>query len=414
MPTFDRIERTLLHIGVFLAPLYAFRPTEFAFTFSDFVFCLLGLLMMARRKINTMPLQDITIVWMFANLCLLGGLYLSSIINGSATAALVACTQYFFAYVFLPFIIMGEEKTAISIAKTLIFSIMFILICGFIFAATGYNPDYTYISGSGRLASFYGDPNSLGIQLALIIPLVMYLWFSNNLSSPICLIIVVCIFIGLIMASSNSGIGSAVLGIGAFLLLAGSFRWLLQGALLGATLVMLAATIGYDYLPSVFQDRVLSAVESGDIDQAGTFNDRLELIIEASDMLDGSLLLGIGADQYREQSYWQAPVHSTYLLIWVEGGTIALFGWLLVLASIAFIGIRSYQYSSGGAQCAALVISILLIFMIVATTLPHLYMRFWIMPAFIAINLALSKGASLTASRGGRWSGAHLETRPYP
>ena len=394
----DRIQRSLLCIAVFLAPIQMFRPSEFSFTFSDFAFSLLGIMMIVRRQLTTVPLQDVTIVWMIANLFLLGGLYASSIINGAASASLVVCTQYFFAYVFLPFVIMSDEKMALLIAKTLVSSIMFILVCGFIFAATGYNPNFAYVSGSGRLTSFFGDPNYLALQLALTVPLVMYLWFSKNLSTLICFIIFVCIFIGLIMASSNSGIGSAALGVGVFLLFAGSIRWLLQGALLAATLVLAAATVGYDYLPEVFQKRVLSAVESGSLDQAGTFQDRMELIAEASDKLGGSLWLGMGTDQYREHSYWQAPVHNTYLLIWVEGGTIAIFGWLLILASIAFIGIRSYQYPRDGPRCAALVIAVLMIFMFVATTLPHLYQRFWIMPAFVAINLALAKRAASMAS----------------
>jgi O-antigen ligase len=393
----DRFERGLLCISVFLAPIQMFRPSEFSFTFSDFFFCLLGVMMIVRRKLNMAPLQDVTIIWVIANLMLIGGLYASSIINGSAAAALVVCTQYFFAYVFLSFIIMGDEERALLIAKTFVYAIMFIVVCGFGFVATGYDGGFAFITGSGRLTSFYSDANYLALQLALTLPLVMYLWFVRSFSSLTAIIMIICIFIGLILASSNSGIGAAVLGLGLFLLLAGSFQRLFQGMLLAGTLVVLASTVGYDHLPEVFQKRVLSALESGSIEQAGSFQGRLELIEEAVDKLDNSLFLGIGTDQYRERSSSQAPVHNTYLLIWVEGGTIAIFGFLLILASIGFVGIRSYQFGREGAQAGALVLSVLVIFIFVATTLPHLYQRFWIMPAFIAINLALVQKAAFAA-----------------
>ena len=394
----DRFERFLLCLGVFLAPMRELRPTEIAFTYSDLVFCVLGLLFVIRRRLATMPMQDVTIMWMLANLCLIGGLFVSSIINGSASASLVVCTQYFFAYAFLPFIVMRDEQTGLLLAKTLVFATLFMVVCGFIFVATGYTGDYLYVTGSGRLASFAGNPNDFALLIALCVPVLMYLWFTKSLSTLVCLITFTCFFIGLIMASSNSGIGSTALGVVAFLFLAGNVRWLIKGAAVAMLLIVGAATVGYDYLPEVFQRRVLSAFESGSIDQAGTYTGRMELIIEASDLLDGSLLLGIGADQYRVHSVQGEPVHNQYLLVWVEGGTIAIFGWLMIMATIALIGLRSYMLGRQGAQCAAMVLAISIIFAIVANTSPHLYARCWVIPAFIAIGLTLARRVSETTS----------------
>ena len=168
---------------------------------------------------------------------------------------------------------------------------------------------------------------------------------------------------------------------------------MIQGALVVCVAISAIFTVGYDYLPDVFKRRVLQGLESGSIEQAGTYEDRVELIIEALEKLDGSLLLGIGADQYREVSYWKAPVHNQYLLVWVEGGTIAIVGWMLILTTIVLVGVRSYQQRIG-ARGAAIVLAIALVFTLIANTTPHLYARSWILPVLLAMGLVLADRAT--------------------
>ena len=392
-----QIERNLLGIAVFLAPMRELRIANVNFIYSDLIFILVGGMLLVRRRLQIAPMQDVTIVWMVANICLIGGLFASSIVNGSATAALVVCTQYIFAYVFLPFIMIRDEQTALLLLKAAVFGCLFVVVSGFIFAATGYDNGFKYITGSGRLASFAGNPNDFAMMIALNTPLLMYLWFARALPGTLCLAIITCFFVALIMASSNSGIGATAVGMAAFLLFAGNIRLMVKGAMVAGLLVLAASTIGYDYLPEVFQQRVLAAFESGDIESAGTFKGRMHLIVEALDQLDGTLLLGFGADQYRERSYWHEPVHNQYLLVWVEGGTIALVGWLLILVSMAFIGIRSYQHH-GGSQAAALALATTIVISIIGTTSPHLYSRFWMVPLLVAIGLPLTRQATVATA----------------
>jgi O-antigen ligase len=386
----DKTERYLLMLAVFLAPLRDFRPTEIAITFSDLVFCLVGLLLLVRRRLSIKPMQDITLLWMLAVLLLVGGLFASSIVNGAPEASLVVCTQYFFAYAFVPFLIIQDDSArALLLVKTFVFSSLFVVVCGFIFAATGYDGGQTFITGSGRLASFTGNPNNLASQISLTMPLLLYLWFSRALPSMLCLCIFACLVVGLIMTSSNGGLASTMLAIGCFLLFAGNFRWMVQGALVVVVAISAVITVGYDYLPDVFKRRVLQGLESGSIEQAGTYEDRVELIVEALEKLGGSLVLGIGADQYRETSYWKAPVHNQYLLVWVEGGTIAIIGWMLILTTIALIGLRAYQQPIGS-RGAAIVLSMVTVFALIANTAPHLYARSWILPILLTMSVVLA------------------------
>ena len=390
----DRVERYILCIGVFLAPLSTVRPTDLAITYGDVAFAILGVMIIVRRRSSLTPLEDATILWMFAFLCLFGGLFVSSIVNGSAARSIVVCTQYFFAYAFLPFIILsGDEDKALLIAKTYVFSIFFISICGFIFAATGYDGNQRYITGAGRLSSLSGNPNGLASQIALTMPILIYLWFSRLLPMIVCICIFVSLIIALIMTSSNGGLASTALGIAAFLLLTGNFRWFFNGAVVVTLAIVLTATVGRDYLPEVFERRVLGAFESGSLQRAGTYEDRMELNIEASDWLEETIVLGLGADQFRERSRMGEPVHNQYLIVWIEGGAIAFFGWLLILTTVLIVGVRGYN-KTNGQTAAATVLSVTAVLAIVANTNPHLYARSYILPIFVAMGLVLAKKAS--------------------
>jgi hypothetical protein len=81
-------------------------------------------MMVVRRRLQIAPRQDVSIIWMIANLCLIGGLFASSILYGSAGDSLIVCTQYMFAYVFLPFIVLCDEETALILAKTAVFALL--------------------------------------------------------------------------------------------------------------------------------------------------------------------------------------------------------------------------------------------------------------------------------------------------
>lgn len=270
----NQVERYLLYLAVFLVPMRELRPTAINFTYSDLVFTIVGGMMLLRRQMQIRPLQDVTVVWMVANLCLIGGLFASSITTGAADESLIVCTQYFFAYVFLPFVVIRDETVALPLAKAMVFGSLFVVVAGFVFAATGYHGGHVYVSGSGRLASFAANPNEFALMIALSTPLLLYLWYVKAVSGLVCLATAICFFIGLVMASSNSGIGSAAVGIIVFLLCLGRVGTMMKGVLIASLLVLAAATVGYDYLPDIFQKRVLSAVESGSLDGAGTYTDR--------------------------------------------------------------------------------------------------------------------------------------------
>ena len=167
---------------------------------------------------------------------------------------------------------------------------------------------------------------------ALILPILLYLWSSGRIKAFIALpAIAICLFT-VVLTSSNSGLIVTTIGLIVFTTFIMTTRLLLRMAIalaiVGVTFVTFGGT---DLLPKTFHKRVLAALSSGDTSEAGTLISRTALMEEAIDIISEEriLIVGLGADQFRERSVQEAPVHNLYLLLWVEGGLLAVVGWVM-------------------------------------------------------------------------------------
>src|SRR3546814_12612961 len=97
--------------------------------------------------------------------------------------------------------------------------------------------------------------------------------------------------------------------------------------------------------------------------QAGTFTGRMDLILEAWEIVEDTMFVGIGVDQYCVVSPTQVPVHNMYLLLRADGGLLALPGWLLLLTLAAVSVVRVYWVER---QAAALGLPVLSTFLILS------------------------------------------------
>jgi O-antigen ligase len=176
---------------------------------------------------------------------------------------------------------------------------------------------------------------------------------------------------------------------------------ILRGSAALAVCLAVVFASGYEP-PDVFQKRVLAAFEAGDIEQAGTYKDRLELMREAWQLASETTVLGVGVDQFRELSEEGAAVHNMYLLLWVEGGLPALAGWLLLLLILGAAAGLAYRHDR---MAAALGLAVLASFTIASVAAPHMYGRFWVVPLQVAMAFvfaSLRKETAAPASRGAR------------
>ena len=389
-----QVEPAVTALAIFLAPMRWFRLSEFFFTLSDLVFCVSLGLLFAGRGLPRTPVGPMTPLWLTAFALLAAGLLGSSLLQGSPVRGLIVTGQYAFAWMLLCFVLVDREPATLRLfLKTFVASIIVAEALGIAAYLSGFDPTGRMVSGNRRLMSFLEDPNANANMIGITLPIVLYLWLSRLLSGWVVTFALPVLVTALILTSSVGGIAIACLGTGLFLVMTMNLRTLAKLAV--PALVALGAIVvwGTDYLPKTFQKRVLSALESGQLDQAGTADARLALMREAAGMIDASPLIGVGADQFRVVSALGDPVHNAYLIVWAEGGLMALVGWLLLLATVFIMALAAYQATRRRLTLAATT-SMATVFSLIAVNNAHMYSRMWVVPLCLIMALCL---ASMTA-----------------
>ncbi|WP_408988155.1 O-antigen ligase family protein [Sphingomonas sp. SUN019] len=230
-------------------------------------------------------------------------------------------------------------------------------------------------------------------------PFLLYLSRVRAIPTVITYAGLVVLGTALLLSGSFTGFTSAVAALLLFTIVAGGSHAFRMVAVIAAALGV-AFAMGLT-LPSVFQARVAGAFEAGDINQAGTFAGRWELIKEAWGIVNNTTWVGLGVDRYRVVSADQAPVHNMYLLIWAEGGVIALLGWLAMMLAPLVAALRAMRHDRAA---AALGLAVLLAFFAFTLASPHLYARSFIVPLLLSMGISLSAGVQhrLTDQRADR------------
>jgi O-antigen ligase len=353
-------------------------------------------------------LKGATSLWLIAVALLFSGLFMSSLLNGDFTRGSVVISQYVFSYLILLIIIVREEfDVTLWIAAAFVAGILVVDIHGIItFYTVGYVPGEVKgaVTGSNRLATLMRNPNLAAAMNALTTPILLYVWSTGRLRALFALPILAIFFITVIHTGSNSGLLVMTACLCIFTAFIVTPRLLLRLLFGGGVIALVSLTAGgAELLPETFRARVLGAIYSGDLSEAGTFISRTELMKEAITVISEKsiLLLGMGADRFREVSVQSAPVHNVYLLLWVEGGLLALFGWLL----FAVVGTQIWlALFKGGAskQILATVASTVSVFLLIAISNPHMYARFWTIPLLLAYGLGIAHLRQLSHSKATR------------
>ncbi|MFN0192916.1 MAG: O-antigen ligase family protein [Aestuariivirga sp.] len=399
----ERLEFALAAVAVFLSPMNFLRHPVVFVTLSD-VFALLCLaVMFVRRAVPLRPLGSYTPMWMAGAMFVFGGLLTSSAVFGDPNRGMIVALQYFYSLVVLPLIIAGRPiPQTVSLAKIFLLSIFLMCIFGIYLIEYDGQTNTRFVSGSRRMQSFVERENECASLIALTFPLLFWLRSQGHLSLVAAAVSVAAMFYGVLLTGSNTGL-LALLGA-CYIYFAAkiSLRSLTFGTIGLAGAAFIVISRGKDVLPAVFQKRVLPALESGDISQAGTATERLALIYESLDVAQRTALLGIGADQYRLQSHLNQVVHNSYLLIWSEGGLIGLAGLLLILLTgFCLAGAANWVGKNKDAGLCAL--TTFLVFALTINAVPHIYARFWYVPLLLSAGIAVAAlRPAMPPARGGR------------
>ena len=389
-----RAASVMVAVATFFAPYALWRvSTEYFITISDLLFVLGAIFLAAAGAVYLRPFGSWTPLWLVALVTMLSGLLIGSLVNGDPLRWLSASSQYCFGFGVLPFVLMSaDQDRALLYGKALLAGVFameaFGLIIYYFYGGTFEDHQqiaWEFISGAGRLGAFMGDANWNGAMIAMALPFAMYFWSTGRMGGGVAILTFLVLLAALTAAASFTGFSSGFAAIVTFMLVAGG-RASLKFFVTAVVALGLVFASGYRP-PAVFQKRVASAIAEGDISQAGTFVGRLDLMEEAWHIVGGTSIIGLGVDQYRTISRQKAPVHDIYLLLWAEGGLMALIGWLLMMMILA---IGSAMAAARDRRAGARGSAVLVTFILFSAAAPHMYARIWVVPLLAAMAIAFS------------------------
>ena len=387
----DQLEFVLVSATVFLSPMNFLRHPSYYLTLGDiFAFACLFVALLN----GTLPLRPFgsgTLFWMLGIILLIGGLLISSLVNGSAFRGLIVSAQYLMAYFVLPLIILSRpQRQVVFLIKIFVISIFLLSLHGIYLIHIDGQTNTRFVTGSGRLRSFVERTNECASLIALTLPLLLWLGGTGFVRSMVTWICFPFLCYGILLTGSATGLLAMSYACFIYFLMTAFSSWRRFAVSLAGAMIFIAAFFvlggswGKALLPAVFQERVLGAIQSGDIGKAGTFTDRYHLIVEAQEMINNAIFLGLGADQHRVVNQSKQPVHNAYLLIWSEGGLIALVGFLFFLLA-ALWPLPDALRRRGAWLTAACSFSTVSLFAILVNAVPHIYGRFWTVPVLLAV-----------------------------
>lgn len=394
--------------AVFLSAYLTWRPSgDIMFTASDALFLIALALLANARRLPLEPFRFLTRFWLVGFLMLIGGLLIGSVTCPTPSRWLIVSAQYLFAWIILPMILLRRDadQTAAMLkafvwgvfAMNLFGSIVYFTFTGtFEEARATFGPDF--LSGGRRLGAFASDANWNGAVLAMAVPAAIFLHAKQRISNLLAVVWLSVLVLGVMLSASFTAFAGSALAVAIFVTL-GGIRLNLKTALpvtLGcAILAILAFHIGIG-LPTTFVERVGNAIGNGDISEAGTFEGRMALIVEAWTFVEHHMLVGAGTDQYRLISAYGAPVHNMYLLLWVEGGLLSLVGWLVMLGVMVAAALTAY---SRDRIAAAYTFSVATTFFVASNASPHMYARLWAVPMLLALAASIEAARDVGTTR---------------
>ncbi|OAP39806.1 hypothetical protein AU381_09635 [Sinorhizobium glycinis] len=373
------IEDYIIYLAVFLSPFLALRTDIVFFTISDGLYSLALGFLLFRGRLPRAPLGAASLFWITAFVLTVSGLLVSSLFVGDPVRGLILLMQYFFCFMILPYILMlGDERAAYRRILVFLLGVVVLDLHGIItFYTVGYVPGAVTVTGGRRLATLVGDANAAACLNAMAIVIALWLRSIKRLAVVPFTVFSAVMVLALVLTSSNSGLIAASVGILVYTALTFRVGLLMKMLPLAVCAALFIQFGGIEYLPTTFQKRVLPAVVSGDFSEAGTFADRTDLMAEALNLIGDKdiALLGIGADQFRLQSVQEAPVHNTFLLLWVEGGLLSFAGWLLLCSLGMILWLLAWRKGIAR-QSGSAVFASFLVFAAMASTNAHIYQRY--------------------------------------
>jgi hypothetical protein len=393
MVRIDRIRQLMLAAGCFLLSWHLLRIGDINFTAADLLFFLCFVIFVARRNLNMMALNSMTAHWCAALAMMLGGLLIGSVFNGDPLRWANIASQYLFGFLLLPMVLMSEDR--MWIRKCLLYFVLGVAASQivaltmanfFSFEQSKEMLGPSVVAGNGRIGGLVSDANLNGAIIAFSIVALFNAHHHGLIRNFFALCVGGVLFWALLSTASFTAFASTGIATCIYFTMSNLGRFLKVGVPVMAFVI--AYIILGGPLPEAFSERVLGALTTGDMSQAGTFTHRSQLIAEAWEMSKDTLIVGLGVDRFRVVSIHGMPVHQFWMLLLTEGGLISFTGLVLMFGVLGMMGLRAIQSHR---EDGAMVLAILAILFIFSTSIPHMYNRLWITPLMLALATTFAR-----------------------
>lgn len=382
-----RIGKIALAVGVFFSGHSVLKLGGLNLTVADVALLIAAVFFLGQRRFNLAPFGAMTPIWLLGLATMLGGLFVSTLINGDPMRWVNIASQYSAAFFLVPVILMAvETRFAQRLVLVYVFGVVVSQMVG-IFASLYLTPADTaflspgFLAPNGRVGAMAGEPNPNGATIAFALAMLVYSVRKKMIRPSFAFGLAAILLWGLLLAASVTGVVASLISVVTVLAVTGMGRLLKVGfvvVLAGVLYVGSGAPI-----PQTFQKRVGTAITTGDVSKAGTYEGRTELVREAWEESGHNIFYGLGADKYRDFSADGQPVHNLHLLIWNEGGAPAYLGLLLMLSLLVVLALAALRERREEAAMALAVVIVLLIY---TMSIPHMYSRFWVLPPILALS----------------------------
>ena len=397
-----RLMRAILIIAVFFCGWSLLRIGQINLTLSDLLLSIVMAAMLYRGEISSKPFGDLTVFWMLGLGLMLLGLLIGTVLNGSVVRWLIAGAQYLFAFMLIPMLLMGQQTSLTRMLPALF--VLGISVSQLIGISTSLMFEHAdtkdllgsgFLTGNGRLGAMSGEPNPNGAMIAFAIPMLLYSVRRGTMPLGLGVLCGILLVWGLLASGSFTGFVASLIALAVYLAVSGIGLFVRISIIvaIGAALFLASGLP----LPAAFEERVAGALTTGNLEQAGTFDGRSDLIAEAWEMVDDNSGVGLGVDQYRVVSRYGAPVHEFHLLIWNEGGLMAFAGVIIILLTMLAIAFRAISRSRFE---GAMILAVVVVFNVYTFSVPHMYSRAWILPVLLAMATYFAQRKLPGASTG--------------
>ena len=335
-----RVQIYTLYTVMFLIAFPSLRVGNTPISIADVLLILLFMSLLLEafsgKKVG-IAAHSIVIVWLISGCLIVAGLLVSNVLHSVGNlSSFSRIAQYAFSYLLIPITL------AVLFQRTPAEQALLWCVWGF-FASTAIAVATAVLSPNlyqnlvemgffpveDRVGGFVG-PNGLAKTIALLAPYLLQK-ISTERSYPIKYIVVFLVFaLGVIGAASVAGVGAFSIAVVLTLLAfpRAILRLIVPVAIVAVVFVAVSLSASTNEKVAASLERLSKAWEMGGVVGSPSYGIRTWLVEEAKDFIQESPLIGIGAGRYEHLSLFGIQVHNTYLLLWCEGGIVALLGFL--------------------------------------------------------------------------------------